>query len=141
MAIYHGWLPLYSIAAAFALAGIHPDHDDGGPPAVRHGAHELVRRTVVPRIPSIVFAVLFLICTYHLGRAVSGHDTAWALLVATAFAQPFVWFGWQARYYSATLAFTALAGLAVWNLTRRGQVARFRGQPASPCCCCFTRTP
>jgi len=119
MAIYHAWLPLYSIAAAFALAGIGPDHDDGGPPTVRHGSSELLRRTVVPRLPSVVFAVLFLICTYHLGRAVAGYETAWALLVATAFAQPFVGFGWQARYYSATLAFTALSGLSIWNLTTR----------------------
>src|SRR5262245_12166357 len=34
MAIYHGWLPLYSMAAAFAVAGIQPDHDDGRPPVV-----------------------------------------------------------------------------------------------------------
>jgi hypothetical protein len=121
MAIYHGWLPLYSIAAAYALSGIHPDQDDGGPPTVRHSSQELIRRTVVPRVPSILFAVLFLSCTYHLGRTVSGYDTAWSLLMATAFAQPFVWFGWQARYYSATLAFSALSGLAVWNFTRRGR--------------------
>jgi hypothetical protein len=121
MAIYHGWLPLYSIAAAYALSGIRPDQDDGGPPTVRHSSQELVRRTVVPRLPAILFALVFLSCSYHLGRTVSGYDTAWSLLMATAFAQSFVWFGWQARYYSATLAFSALSGLAVWNLTRRGR--------------------
>ena len=36
------------------------------------------------------------------------------------FAEPMVWFGWQARYYSATLALTVLSGLAIWALTRRG---------------------
>jgi hypothetical protein len=121
MAIYHAWLPLYSIAAAYALSGIHPDQDNGGPPAVRHSSQELIRRTVVPRIPSILFAVLFLGCAYRLGRTVSGYATAWSLLMPMAFADPFVWFGWQARYYSATLAFSALSGLAVWNLTRRGR--------------------
>jgi len=119
MAIYHGWLPLYSIAAAYALSGIHSDRDDRGPPTVRHGSQELIRRTVVPRIPSILFATLFLGCIYHLGHRVSGCDTAWSVLVAAAFAHPIVSFGWQARYYSATLAFSALSGLAVWNLTRR----------------------
>src|SRR4029453_8806692 len=42
MAIYHGGLPLYSIAAAYALSGIHPDQDDRGPPTVRHGSQELI---------------------------------------------------------------------------------------------------
>ena len=121
IAIYHGWLPLYSMAAAYALAGIQPDQDHGKPPAVRHSVDELSRRTTVPRLPSILFAVLFMFCAYRLGRATSGDDTAWSFLIATAFAQSFVRFGWQARYYSATLAFSALAGLAVWNLTRRGR--------------------
>jgi len=119
MAIYHGWLPLYSIAAAEALGGISPDIDDGRPPAVRHSAQELVRRTVVPRLPSIVFAALFLCCLYLLGRSLFGIDTAASVLIAAGFAQAFVWFGWQARYYSATLAFTALSGLTIWTFTRR----------------------
>jgi hypothetical protein len=120
MAIYHGWLPLYSIAAADAFAGIHPDVDDGRPPVVRHPSQELSRRTIVPRAPSIVFAVLFLWSIYRLARTISGADTAWSVLIAASFAQPIVWFGWQARYYSATLAFTALSGLAIWTFTRRG---------------------
>jgi hypothetical protein len=120
MAIYHGWLPLYSIAAADALAGIHPDVDDGRPPVVRHTSDEMTRRTIVPRIPSIVFAVLFVWSIYLLGRAISGGDTAWSVLMAAAFSHPLVWFGWQARYYSATLALTALSGLAIWTFTRRG---------------------
>ncbi len=127
--MYHEWLPLYSIAAAFALAGIHPDQDDGAPPTVRHGAQELTRRTVVPRIPSILFSVLFLGCAYQLGRTVSGEDTAWSMLVATAFAQPFVWFGWQARYYSATLAVTALAALTVWNIAEVPTTLRWTAAP------------
>ena len=120
MAIYHGWLPLYSIAAADAFAGIRPDVDDGRPPVVRHTSQELTRRTIVPRAPSIVFAVLFLWSIYRLARTISGGDTAWSVLMAASFAQPIVWFGWQARYYSATLAFTALSGLAIWMFTRRG---------------------
>jgi hypothetical protein len=115
LAVYHGWLPLYSIAAAFALAGITPDRDDGNPPTVRHGVQELTRRTVVPRIPSILFAALFMIGGYGLGRATSGADTGWTLFVAAALADPFVSFGWQARYYSATLALTALGGWMIWR--------------------------
>jgi hypothetical protein len=121
MAIYHGWLPLYSIAAAEALGGIHPDIDDGRPPMVRHSRQELIRRTVVPRLPSIVFAVVFLCSLYLLGRRLYGIDTAASVLMAAGFAQSFVWFGWQARYYSATLAFTALSGLTIWTFTRRNE--------------------
>jgi hypothetical protein len=120
VAIYHGWIPLYSIAAAEALAGIRPDIDDGRPPVVRHGLQELARRTIAPRVPSIIFAVVFLLSIYLLGQSISGGDTAWSVLIAAAFAQPTVWFGWQARYYSSTLAFTALSGLAIWKFTRRG---------------------
>ena len=97
-----------------------PTWTSGGPPTVRHGTQEFLRRTVVPRIPSILFAVLFLSCAYLLGRTVSGYATAWSLLMPMAFVESFVWFGWQARYYSATLAFSTLSGLAIWNLTRRG---------------------
>jgi hypothetical protein len=120
MATDTGWLPLYSIAAAFAFAGIQPDVDDGRPPAVRHTARELSRRTIVPRIPSIVFATVFLLSIYQLGRAMSGGDTAWAALMTAAFGAPVVWFGWQAHYYSATLALSGLSGLAIWKLSERG---------------------
>jgi hypothetical protein len=121
MAINEGWLPLYSIAAAFEIAGIRPDVDDGRPPTVRHSAQELARRTIVPRIPSIVFAVAFLLSIYQLGRTISNGDTAWSALMASAFAQPIVWFGWRAHDYAATLALSTLSGLAVWKLTRRGR--------------------
>jgi hypothetical protein len=119
-AINQGWLPLYSIAAAFAAARIQPDVNDGRPPAARHTIQDLRRRTIVPRIPSIVFATLFLFFVFQLGRTISGGDTAWSVVVAVAFAQPLVWSGWHARDYSATLAVASLSGLAVWNLTRRG---------------------
>ena len=121
MAIDKCWLPLYSIAAACEVAGIRPDVDDGRPPTVRHSAEELARRTIVPRIPSIVFAVVFLFSIYQLGRTISGGDTAWSALMASAFAQPIVWFGWRAHDYSATLALSTLTGLAVWKLTRCGR--------------------
>jgi hypothetical protein len=115
-----GWLPLYSIAAAFAFAGIQPDVDDGRPPVVRHTTRELSRRTIVPRIPSVVFAVVFLLSIYQLGRTMSGGDTAWSALIMAAFGAPVVWFGWQAHYYSATLALSGLSGLAIWKLSERG---------------------
>jgi hypothetical protein len=119
--IDHGWLPLYSIAAAFALTGIHPDVDDGRPPTVRHGSPELTKRKIVPRLSSVIFAALFLFLVYRLGRMILGLETAWSVLMAAAFAQPLVLFGWQAGDYSATLALSTLAGIAVWKLTHQGE--------------------
>jgi hypothetical protein len=119
MAIDRGWLPLYSMAAAFSLAGIQPDVDDGRPPVARHTAKELAKRTIVPRIPSIVFAVVFLFSIYRLGRTLSGGDTAWVVLMAAAFGG-LAESGWQAHYYSATLALSGLSGLAIWRLSDRG---------------------
>jgi len=116
----HSWLPLYSIAAAFAFAGIHPDVDDGRPPTARHGSSEFRKRMIVPRVPSVVFAALFLFFVYRLGRMMFGGDTAWSMLMAAAFAQPVVSFGWRVGDYSATLALTALTGIAVWKLTHEG---------------------
>jgi hypothetical protein len=118
--IDHGWLPLYSIAAAFALAGIHPDVDDGRPPAVRHGLRELRKRLIVPRVPSVIFAALFLFLIYRLGWMICGRETAWSVLVAAGCAQLLVSFGWRAGDYSATLALSTLTGMAVWKLTHQG---------------------
>ena len=120
MMLDKGWLPLYGVAAAFVFAGIRPDVGDGRAPSARHTVRELRKRTIVPRIPSLVFAALFLASIYLLGRAMSGSDTAWSVLMAAAFAGPLVWFGWQARFYSATLALSAVSGLAVWKFTERG---------------------
>ncbi len=121
MAIYHAWLPLYSIAASYMLAGIRPDQDNGAAPAAQHGSKDLLRRTVIPRLPSIFFSIIFLVSIYHLGRIISGYDTAWCLLIAAAFHESIVFFGWQARYYSATLAFSALSGLTIGNLINKGR--------------------
>ena len=118
--IEQGWLPLYSIAAAFAFARIRPDVDGGRAPSARHNSKDLRKRTIVPRLPSIFFSALFLLFIYQLGRRISGNDTAWSVLMVVASAQPLVWFGWQAGDYSATLAIASVSGLAVWNLVRRG---------------------
>ena len=82
-------------------------------------SQELTRRTIVPRVPSIVFAVVFLFSIYQLGRTVSGGDTAWSVLTAAAFGG-LAESGWQAHYYSATLALSALSALAIWKMSDRG---------------------
>jgi 4-amino-4-deoxy-L-arabinose transferase-like glycosyltransferase len=119
LAIYHGWLPLYSIAGALALGGITPDRP-AEKPAALHSVAEFTRRTVVPRLPSLAFSALFLLALYGLGRELQGHELGLAVLCAGALCEPMVWFGWQARYYSATLAFSAAAALGMLRLRRGG---------------------
>ena len=119
LAIYHGWLPLYSIAGALYAGGITPDRPAPKPAAV-HSVEQFTRRTVVPRLPSLAFSVLFLLALYGLGRELQGHELGLAALGAGAFCEPLVWFGWQARYYSATLAFSAAAALGLLRLRRCG---------------------
>jgi len=58
MALYHSWLPLYSIAASFRLFGIHPDPAGLARPA--HNLEERNRMTIAARVPSVIFGVFFI---------------------------------------------------------------------------------
>lgn len=123
LAVYHGWLPLYAIAGALRLAGVTPEEARRGTPPADASTAELRHWTAVPRWPSIAFSALFILFGFELGRRVCGTDAGWALATGAAFSNILVWFGRQARYYSATLALDAACGLAIWNAGRRG---RFR---------------
>src|ERR1044071_1058811 len=87
LAIYHGWLPLYSIAASFALAGISADAAPSGHTdlRVRHTIGENRRRTVVARIPSLIFSLLFILTAFAAGRILYGHEAAWIAGIVTMF--------------------------------------------------------
>lgn len=130
LAIYHAWLPLYAIAAALGLAGITPD-----PPTAelkpRHPPEELRLRTLVPRLPSLLFATIFMLAMYGLGRAVGGDAGAWTALLLAACTGVVVDLGTAARYYSATLAFTALGGWTLWRLAERGRMRDFLAHGAA----------
>lgn len=120
LAVYHSWLPLYSIAAALNLFGIQPD-----PPneelVILHTAEDYRLRTIAPRIPSLVFSGLFLFLLYRTGREIYGEEVAWTALIGGAVLSRFVWFGRQARYYSATLCIATLCALAVWRAAGQGR--------------------
>jgi 4-amino-4-deoxy-L-arabinose transferase-like glycosyltransferase len=121
VAVYHGWLPLYAIAGAFRLAGVTPAEARRGTPPEDGSTAELERWTAVPRWPSVAFSALFVVSCFALGRALYGSDAGWAMALAAALSNILVFFGRQARYYSATLALDAAGGLAVWNACRRGR--------------------
>jgi hypothetical protein len=124
MAIYHGWLPLYSIAASFALAGIEPDRRTDAP-AVQYSREEMKRRTFYARLPAVIYAALFLLVVAWTARQVYGNDAGWIALLLASLSKTYIWLGSQARYYSPTLALSAVCGLAVWLMVRKGQWKHF----------------
>ncbi len=119
MAVYHGWLPLYAIAAAQKVFGVEPD-DVQREPKVRH-REEWVKRSLVPRVPSLLFSTGFLFLVYRLTRDWAGAPAAVAAVTWAALSERAVFFGIQARYYSLTLLMTALAAWCLWRAVGQGR--------------------
>ncbi|MBI5432414.1 MAG: glycosyltransferase family 39 protein [Planctomycetes bacterium] len=117
-AVYHGWLPLYAIAASFAAFGIEPDRA-GGELVPRFSLEEMRRRTVAGRVPSVLFGVGFLVVVFFAAREVFGREAGFAALLLAGFTPPLVRYAREARYYSATLFLAALAIWLVWRLHER----------------------
>jgi hypothetical protein len=118
VAIYHGWLPLYAIAASQWLLGIEPGQEPlQGPRSLA----EMRWRTVAARLPAVVFSALFLAMIFLLARAAFGEPAAWTTLVAAAFSHSLVWLGHQARYYSLTLLLIATVLFMLMRLARQGR--------------------
>jgi hypothetical protein len=117
-AIYHGWLPLYSIAGAFAIFGIRPDVDDGSR-TVKHDISDRKRRTRVARLPAVIAGTLFLLVVFIGGKVMYGPDAAWPALLVGAVHPWHVFLSRQARYYSLEVLLTTLSSIALWLLVRR----------------------
>lgn len=120
LAVYHGWLPLYSIAGTFALFGISPDPIIE-PMAVQHTSEEILQRTVVPRLPAIGFSLGFMLLMFIAARRMGGKVEGWITLVLMAFADDSVKLGSEARYHAAMVMFTMASGLFLWQTLKRGR--------------------
>ncbi len=120
LAVYHGWLPLYAIAASQALFGLRPDHLVT-PPAVLHGAGEIRLRTIAARVPAIVFSAFCMGLIFLLARELGGAAAGFAALTLMAFNARTVDFGYQARYYSLTLLMTVFAAWCLLRVVRQGR--------------------
>jgi len=120
LAVYHGWLPIYAIAASQALCGLRADHPVD-PLAVQHGVDEIALRTVAPRLPAIVFSALCMLVIFFLANELGGATAGFSALTLMAFNAKTVDFGYQARYYSLTLLMTAVAALCLARMVRRGR--------------------
>lgn len=120
LAIYHGWLPLYATALSFWLHGVEPDP---APPAapVQRSLDDLARRTAAARAPGVAFGVLFLVAIFLAAREAYGADAGWAALTAASFSTSAISLARQARYYSATLALTALCAFLLARMVTRGR--------------------
>jgi hypothetical protein len=117
-AIYHGWLPLYSIAGAFAVSGVRPDVDDGSR-TVKHNLSDRKRRTKVARLPAVIAGSLFLLVVFVGGKIMFGRDAAWAAILVAAIHPWHVFVSRQARYYSLEVLLTTMSSIALWFLLRR----------------------
>lgn len=120
VAVYHGWLPLYTIAGSMVAFGQTPDQRVASRKPV-HGPESLVRRTFVPRLPAVLFALVFMVMMYGLGRTLGGPAAGWAVLVYAALAKKNIFYGSQARYYSLTLVLIAGCGWSLWHIIRHGR--------------------
>lgn len=124
VAVYHGWLPLYSIAAAQALFQMKPDVPSGAP-EVLHGVDEIGFRTVVPRLPALLFSFGTMVTVFLLARNVAGLAAGLAALLWISLADVAVDLGSQSRYYSLTLLMTTLVVTALWRAVNSGSWASF----------------
>jgi hypothetical protein len=124
MAVYHGWLPLYCIAASFALHHIDADK----PPAllkIKHNPEERRRRTAAARVPSVLFGALLLVFAFFGGRALYGRDAGWAALLVGAIYPWHINLSRQARYYSATMALATGCCVLLWLMIEKGKWKHF----------------
>ncbi len=117
MAVYHGWLPLYSIAAAFRVFNIGPD--EMGATRPQHGASEWRYRTWVARLPSVLFGVLSLVGLYLAGSCFHSRDAGVIAVLIGACLLLHIQFSQQARYYAATMAATSFCAWSVAQIVRR----------------------
>lgn len=118
MCVYHGWLPLYAIAASFRLFAVAPPAPTPGW-EVRIDVPDFERRTVVARLPSLLFSGAFLVLLVVVARELSGDDAALAVLVLAGLSTSVVEITVPARYYALTLALSAAACLSLWRLISR----------------------
>jgi hypothetical protein len=124
VAVYHGWLPLYSMAASLKAFGIKPDADPGDlrtyTPKVQHDEQYARRLTKAARFPGALFGTVFLVVIFFAGREIGGRDVGWAAMLAAALGERTIAMAREARYYSATILFGMLACWLIWRMLRKG---------------------
>jgi hypothetical protein len=126
LAIYHGWFPLYSIAASFRLNGVRPPTARIGEP-LRPDVNEWKRQTRAARIPALVYGGIFLAICYIAGTVVYGTDAGVTALLAACILTRHIDASIQARYYSALITVSTLAVLMMWLMLTNGKLRSYVG--------------
>jgi Dolichyl-phosphate-mannose-protein mannosyltransferase len=124
MAVYHGWLPLYAIAASFAISHVRPDAPAPAP-SIRHDLSERKRLTRAARIPSVLFGAGFLALVFVGGNLLYGRDAAWTALICGSLHPWHIGLSRQARYYSAQVWLTTACCILVWLMIKRAEWKHF----------------
>ena len=120
LAIYHGWLPLYSIAASLEAFGTEPDRADRAL-GVRRSPADVKRLTRAARMPAVLFGMAFLLLIFRMADEMYGRDAAWGALLAGAFSLGVIDLSRQARYYSLLVLLSTACCLLVWRVYRNGR--------------------
>lgn len=120
LATYHGWLPLYSMAASFALHHISPKQPEQSF-SVQGGIETWKRWSRVGRFPSVVFSAIFLLLCYVAGISLLGRDAGWTALLVGCVHQTQLDVATTARYYSATVTLSTAVVLCLWLMVTRGE--------------------
>ena len=118
LALYHGWMPLYAIAGSLWAAGIQPD-ELKTLPDVRHTLQQKHLRTIAPRVPAVLFGLAAIVIFYLAGVAFYGKEAGLAAAIIVGLSPMHIYVSQQARYFSATVAFSALCAYATWQIVRR----------------------
>jgi hypothetical protein len=118
VAVYHGWLPLYTIAAALWAADIQPDelHARAITP---HSPQQRRWRTIVPRIPAVLFGLAGIVIFYFAAKVLCGTEAGWAAAIISSLSPMHIYVSQQARYFSATVTLSALCAYAIWQIVHR----------------------
>lgn len=124
VAVYHAWLPLYAIAASQWLWGMEPDQASQ-PPIVPRSGDEVLARTLVPRLPALLFSAGFMAVMFLAGQELAGKAAGWSALTWSALEDGVINRSHQARYYSLTLLMTALFILLYFRVYRAGRTRDF----------------
>lgn len=124
LAVYHGWLPLYSIAASFWTFGIEPDIERR-PLVPRYDSPARWKRTVAARVPSLLFGCVTLLVLFFAGREMFDWRTGLCATSLMSLWSKHIDISQQARYYSLTVLLTLLCCWLVWRMVKYPETKNF----------------
>ena len=130
VAVYHGWLPLYTLAGSHWLFGIAPDEVQGDRLSgagstslvVRNDPNDRRWRNLAARTPMALVSTLTVVVAWAAARSMAGRRlgpaAGWAAAATFAISPVMVEYGRYARYFALTVLFMTLTVWALYLLWR-----------------------